>query len=734
MDDLSNEELEQLLGVFREQALTVLEDMSQDILALEHNHADAEAMARLRRSAHTIKGDSACIGLDGITEVSHRMEDLIEGIRENKLSIDASLVNVLLQGLDEMRSAIGAELVSDLSPEALQRVLDSIAQIEVGRDAPATDEREPEPAADGPASDDGTTDAATKAEQSAAPWKPTFRFPDEQPHAEPNRLLLQDAVVQIIKGSIDDGRQVYLHVASNSWVESLKEALQEEGCPVGLLFELGAREGMEDASDLVLVTGFSPEAMLGWLRGVIGEAGDSGSLPSRLLWMQPTADGVAMTAVKHGPPRRPAANAAPVAEAAAPRRSAEYVRVEATRIDALLNVAGEMVIARSAMNQIMPDIEAAFPKNDLVARFSAASMQMGKLIAELQKSVLKMRMLMIDTVFRRFNRPMRELAAEKGKLIELEISGGETELDRTLVDLVYEPLLHLLRNAVDHGLEPPEDRQRAGKPQTGKVTMRAYHEGNQVVVEVSDDGRGIDVQRLKMRAVEIGQLKQSEVDRLSDESALDLTFMPGLSTASEITTVSGRGIGASAVKSFVEELRGSLSVRTEPGTGTTFSLRMPLTLAIIKALLFNVCGQTFALPLLVVSEVARVKESDMIYLDDFESFRLRDRFLSVVRPGKVFGFDRRVGGKGAALRATVDSFFVIVVTAGGRRFGIAADSLIGEQELVIKPLDAQWVQNEALAGASLLGDGRVVLILDAGAVFRKALKYEHSRGLVQVGA
>jgi two-component system chemotaxis sensor kinase CheA len=161
---------------------------------------------------------------------------------------------------------------------------------------------------------------------------------------------------------------------------------------------------------------------------------------------------------------------------------------------------------------------------------------------------------------------------------------------------------------------------------------------------------------------------------------------------------------------------------------------MPLTLAIIKALLFNVRGQTFALPLLVVSEVARVKETDMIYLDDFESFRLRERFMSVVRPGRVFGFDRRVGGKGAALRGAAENFFVIVVTAGGRRFGIAADSLIGEQELVIKPLDTEWVQNEALAGASLLGDGRVVLILDAGAVFRKALKYEHSRGLVQVGA
>jgi two-component system chemotaxis sensor kinase CheA len=718
MDDLSKEELDQLLGVFREQALTVLDDMGQDILTLEINDADAEAMARLRRSAHTIKGDSACIGLDGITELSHRVEDLIEGVRENTLNIDASLVNVLLHALDEMRSAISADDVRDVSPDALAEVLGSIALIEAEQESAGGVLRKP------------LSDSEQMARASSEALSPTVAGPA----GEPSRLVLQDALVEIIKGCIDDGRQVYLHAASISWVDLITTALTKDGCPVSLLFQVGRPERLDGAMDLVLTSTLSPEAMMDWLRGVLREVAGFGALRNLLFWMEPAADGIRMTAVEHGAERKVAAKHAPVAEASSRRRGAEYVRVEATRIDTLLNLAGEMVIARSAMNQIMPDIEAAFPKNDLVARFSAASMQMGKLIAELQKSVLKMRMVTIDHVFRRFNRPMRELAAEKGKQVELEISGGETELDRTLVDLVYEPLLHLLRNAVDHGLEPPEDRENGGKPRAGKITMRAYHEGNQVVVEVSDDGRGIDVSRLRARAVEIGKLKQAEADRMSDESALDLIFMSGLSTAAEITMVSGRGIGASAVKSFVEELRGSLSVRTESGAGTTFSLRMPLTLAIIKALLFNVCGQTFALPLLVVSEVARVKEADMIYLDDFESFRLRDRFLSVVRPGRVFGFDRRVGGKGAALRSAVESFFVIVASAGGRRFGIAADSLIGEQELVIKPLDTEWVQNEALAGASLLGDGRVVLILDAGSVFRKALKYEHSRGLVEVGA
>jgi two-component system chemotaxis sensor kinase CheA len=303
------------------------------------------------------------------------------------------------------------------------------------------------------------------------------------------------------------------------------------------------------------------------------------------------------------------------------------------------------------------------------------------------------------------------------------VSGGETELDRTLVDLIYEPLLHLLRNAVDHGLETEEEREALGKPAAGKIGLRAYHEGNQVVVEVSDDGRGVDVESLKTRAVEAGLITGSQARQMSDEDAIELMFLQGLSTATEITTLSGRGVGAAAVKSVVEELRGTISVRTEPGVGTTFVLRMPLTLAIIKALLFSVADQLFALPLLAVSEVAHARANDLVYLDGFESFRLRDRFVSVVRPSVVLGMEDIVTSQ-----VELKEFFLIVVAVAGRRFGIAADSLIGEQEVVIKPLDSQWLQNEALAGASVLGDGSVVLILDAGSVLRKAVRWERSRG------
>lgn len=571
MDELAKEELDQLMGVFRDQSLQILEEMGQDLLALESGTAEPDAMTRLRRGAHTIKGDSACVGLDSVTEVAHKIEDALDAVVEGHISLDRSAVDVILKGLDAVRAAISAPQAGDVSIETASELLQELAQIH--------------------------------------------------------------------------GRE-------------------------------------RDSS-----------------------AGSGSSIVHELA-------------------EKPAGSHT---EAEAKRRS-DYVRVEASKIDTLLNLAGEMVIARSVFSQLAPELEAALPRNEIVARFSGASLQMGKLIAEFQKSALKMRMVTVDHVFRRFSRPMRQLAGELGKEVELDISGGETELDRALVDLLYEPLLHLLRNAVDHGLETSEERLAAGKPGTGRIAMRAYHEGNQVVIEVSDDGRGIDTGVLKAHAIDAGAITRQQADLMLENDAVNLIFLEGVSTAKKITQLSGRGVGGAVVKSAVEGSRGSVSVKSEAGRGTCFTLRMPLTLAIIRALLFRAAGQLFALPLLAVSEIARAEAGDIVHLDGMENYRLRDRFISLVRPGAVLSVDRRKGGSGAALRSEARQFFILILAAGDKKYGVVADELTGEQELVIKPLDNHWLQNEALAGASVLGDGRVVLIMDAEMVFRKAIKYERAKG------
>ncbi|HMG33873.1 MAG TPA: chemotaxis protein CheA [Blastocatellia bacterium] len=574
MDDLSKEELEQLLGVFRDQSLQILEDMDQELLTLESGGVTDEAMARLRRAAHTIKGDSACIGLDGVTEVAHQLEDVFDAILNRQMQFGSGVVDLILDSLDAMRAAIGGEEVDDLTPEIAQHLTEGIR-------------------------------SAIVAEEVEAP------------------LLTARSKSSVVTRTEDD-------------------------CDI-------------KQQDVL--------------------------------------------------------------------RRRDYVRVDAAKIDALLNLAGEMVIARSVINQIGPRLEEALPKSDLTDKFGSSSAQMGKLIAELQKSVLKMRMVTIDQVFRRFARPMRELAAESGKQVELSISGSETELDRALVDLLYEPILHLLRNAVDHGLETREERLALGKPEVGRISMRAYHEGNQVVVEIADDGRGINAEMLRQKAMKAGQISEADALQMPEEEALELLFLEGLSTAKEVTLVSGRGVGAAAVKSAMEHLRGSVAVKSQQGVGTTFVLRMPLTLAIIRALLFTANGKLLALPLLTISEIARAQTSEVTLLDGVENYRLRDRFISIVRPGVVLGFERRsLSSSGAGLRAGGQRFFIIIVSIGNRKYGVVADTLIGEQELVIKPLDSRWVQNEAMAGAAVLGDGQVVLIMDAETLLRRAIRYERAQG------
>lgn len=564
MGELKSIELDQLLGIYREQSLQIVDEMGHDLLALESGAADDEAMTRLRRGAHTIKGDSACVGLEGITQITHKIEDVFAAVLDGEIGFDRRSVDLMLKGLDAVRAAIGGEEIGDVDTETVAALVTELNEIQhYALERPA----------------------------------PTQRAP--------------------------------IHSSSAKRTDS-----------------------------------------------------------------------------SH-------------------RR--DYVRVESAKVDSLLNLAGEMVIARSVINQIEPELEREFPRNELVGRLALASAQMGKLIAELQKSVLKLRMVTIDQLFRRFARPMRELAGQRGKEFELKIVGGETELDRTLVDLLYEPLLHLLRNAVDHGLETKDERRNAGKPEAGQIVTRAYHEGNQVVVEVSDDGRGIDIAAVKARAVRCGTISRQQAELMPDEEALELVFISGLSTSEEITQLSGRGIGTTAVQSVVEQLRGTMAVRSEPGKGTAFTLRLPLTLAIIRALLFTAAGRLFALPLLAVSELAAVEASGVVHLDGIEHYRLHDRFVSLVRPGAVLGFDRRRGGSGVLLRSEQTKMFLIVLIAGNKRYAVVADELLGEQELVIKPLDSAWVQNDALAGASLLGDGRVVLIMDAEMVFRNAVKYERGK-------
>jgi two-component system chemotaxis sensor kinase CheA len=400
------------------------------------------------------------------------------------------------------------------------------------------------------------------------------------------------------------------------------------------------------------------------------------------------------------------------------------LRVDAERIDNLLNLVGELIIGKSMLQRTLNEFARQHPKDSTRSRFADAMAFQSRVLTDLQRSVMKVRMVPVEQLFRRFPRMVRDVAKQCGKDVELRLSGQDTDLDKGLLDGIAEPLTHLVRNAISHGIESAEERTRVGKPAQGTILLRAYHQGNQVMVEISDDGRGIDVQKVKTRALQQGIWNEQESGALDETTALNLIFRPGFSTADQITEVSGRGVGLDVVQSILQRLKGTVQVETRPGQGTTFRLCLPLTLAIIKALLFRVEQRLYAIPLNAVAEIARIQESNLHQVDNREVLQLRNRALPVIRLGnrtteisEHHPTDRRHG-----------KIFVLVTNLGERKLGLLVDELDGEEELVIKALDDRTVESDLVSGASILGDGRVVLILNLAAIVERFTKSRPGTG------
>ena len=386
------------------------------------------------------------------------------------------------------------------------------------------------------------------------------------------------------------------------------------------------------------------------------------------------------------------------------------LRVDAERIDSVLNLVGELILAKSMLQQALLEFGQRFPKDGLRGKFSDAMAFQGRVLNELQHSVMKIRMVPVDQLFRRFPRIVRDVGLQCGKDVELAIRGGQTDLDKSILDAIAEPLTHLVRNAVGHGIESAEERARAGKRPQGTLRLGAYHQGNQVVIEVSDDGGGIDSEKVRQRALSKGLLTAEQATRLSESDTLELILQPGFSTAEEITELSGRGVGLDVVQSVLTRLKGTIQIETTRGRGTTFRMRLPLTLAIIRALMFRVEQRLYALPLNAVGEIARTMEENIHQVEHYEVLQLRDDLLPLLRLGAA----PQSGPERARRKA-----FVLVIKNGERKFGLVVDALEGEGELVIKALDDQSVTTDLVSGASILGDGRVVLILNMVALMER---------------
>jgi len=520
---------------------------------------------------------------------------------------------------------------------------------------------------------------------------------------------------------------------AGSHLEAAEQAL--------LLLERGVREG---EADLTLVNrilgslhtfkgnagmmGYTPlQGFLHELEGVL-KLGGAGRLPfgeelfATLFSALNTLRG-ALAALSHDPAAALdlsaeqmllgylACSESPPELAALPGRGEEYdyltqksdtVKVKFAKLDELLNLVGELVIQRTTLAALEMRLKGELKDRELFTQLSETSELIGKSAADLRESIMKARMLPAASVFRRFTKLVRDLSQKHGKQMELYFEGEETELDKTVIDEIGEPLLHLIRNAADHGIEPPAERVAAGKPAAGTLTLGARHEKNQIAVYLSDDGRGLDPALLRNAALAKGLIDQRQAAALSEQEALQLIFLPGFSTKNRLTETSGRGIGLDVVKKTAHDFGGVIEIDSRPGRGTLFSIKLPLTLAIVQALLVEVSGRTFALPLSGVLESLAVAESELHEASGGELFRLRDRLLPVKRLARFFSLPPGEGG----------GSFLVVVASGERRGGLMVDRLLGQQEIVVKGLDDYLGELPGISGATVLGDGRVALILD----------------------
>jgi two-component system chemotaxis sensor kinase CheA len=384
--------------------------------------------------------------------------------------------------------------------------------------------------------------------------------------------------------------------------------------------------------------------------------------------------------------------------------------VDAERIDSVLNLVGELILAKSMLQQALLEFGERFPKDALRGKFADAMAFQGRVLNDLQHSVMKVRMVPVDQLFRRFPRVVRDVGRQCGKEVELVVRGGQTDLDKSILDAIAEPLTHLVRNAIGHGLETVEERVRSGKRPQGTIRLGAYHQGNQVVIEISDDGAGINVEKVRQRALSQGLLKPAQAARLSESDTLDLILQSGFSTAEEITELSGRGVGLDVVHSVIARLKGTIQIETAAGRGTTFRLRLPLTLAIIRALMFRVEHRLYALPLNTVAEIARTTEENIHQVEHYDVLQLRNDVLPLLRLGTK-PTDALANGQ--------RKLFILVINTGDRKFGLVVDELVSEGELVIKALDNESITTDLVSGASILGDGRVVLILNMIALMER---------------
>ncbi|WQX41661.1 chemotaxis histidine kinase/response regulator CheAY2 [Helicobacter pylori] len=651
------DDLQEIMEDFLIEAFEMNEQLDQDLVELEHNPEDLDLLNRIFRVAHTIKGSSSFLNLNILTHLTHNMEDVLNRARKGEIKITPDIMDVVLRSIDLMKTLLVTirDTGSDTNNGKENEIEEAVKQLQAitSQNLEGAKERTKE------APQKENKEEAKEENKENKAKTPTAENPaSDNPLADEPDLDYANMSAEEVEAEIER----LLNKRQEADKERRAQKKQE------------AKPKQEVA---------------------------------------PTKEAPKTETPKAPKTETKAKAKADTEENKAPSIGVEQtVRVDVRRLDHLMNLIGELVLGKNRLIRIYSDVEERYDGEKFLEELNQVVSSISAVTTDLQLAVMKTRMQPVGKVFNKFPRMVRDLSRELGKSIELIIEGEETELDKSIVEEIGDPLIHIIRNSCDHGIEPLEERRRLNKPETGKVQLSAYNEGNHIVIKISDDGKGLDPVMLKEKAIEKGVISERDAEGMSDREAFNLIFKPGFSTAKVVSNVSGRGVGMDVVKTNIEKLNGIIEIDSEVGVGTTQKLKIPLTLAIIQALLVGVQEEYYAIPLSSVLETVRISQDEIYTVDGKSVLRLRDEVLSLVRLSDIFKVD-------AILESNSD-VYVVIIGLADQKIGVIVDYLIGQEEVVIKSLGYYLKNTRGIAGATVRGDGKITLIVDVGAMMDMA--------------
>ncbi len=655
------DDLQEIMEDFLIEAFEMNEQLDQDLVELEHNPEDLDLLNRIFRVAHTIKGSSSFLNLNILTHLTHNMEDVLNRARKGEIKITPDIMDVVLRSIDLMKTLL-------------------VTIRDTGSDTNNGKENEIEEAV----------------------------------------KQLQAITSQNLEGAKEGTKEAPKEAPKKEAEKENTEENQENKAKAPTAKDFASDNPLADEPDLDY-TNMSAEEVEAEIERLLNKRQEADK-ERRAQKKQEAKPKQEVTPTKETPktetPKAPKTETKAKAKADTEENKApsigveQTVRVDVRRLDHLMNLIGELVLGKNRLIRIYGDVEERYDGEKFLEELNQVVSSISAVTTDLQLAVMKTRMQPVGKVFNKFPRMVRDLSRELGKSIELIIEGEETELDKSIVEEIGDPLIHIIRNSCDHGIEPLEERRRLNKPETGKVQLSAYNEGNHIVIKISDDGKGLDPVMLKEKAIEKGVISERDAEGMSDREAFNLIFKPGFSTAKVVSNVSGRGVGMDVVKTNIEKLNGIIEIDSEVGVGTTQKLKIPLTLAIIQALLVGVQEEYYAIPLSSVLETVRISQDEIYTVDGKSVLRLRDEVLSLVRLSDIFKVD-------AILESNSD-VYVVIIGLADQKIGVIVDYLIGQEEVVIKSLGYYLKNTRGIAGATVRGDGKITLIVDVGAMMDMA--------------